>query len=208
MLVLVWKWCCPGQNTGRRLTNSGGTTRQSQSSETKSSLKRRTVNGGLHGCGESSFYHRGSPSVNLAIWFFCRFKAEVKTALESFVEKEDEFIKQVMQRRSVLNESFSNASKKNLWVIINSLLVWDVTAGGGHHPCPGEASSRGPGVSLRGLFSKDAVAVSLTVAFDVRWKNALEFNAALFTCISEKYLCSTGGCWCWYSWRYGCDCAS
>lgn len=88
-----------GQNTGRRLTNSGGTTRQSQSLETKSSLKRRTVNGGLQEgtcCGESSFYHQGSPSVSLAIWFFCRFKAEVKKALESFVEKEDEFIKQVM----------------------------------------------------------------------------------------------------------------
>lgn len=54
------------------------------------------------------FYHKRSPSVNLAIWFFFRFKAEVKKALGSFVEKEDEFIKQVMQHQPVFNESFSN----------------------------------------------------------------------------------------------------
>lgn len=99
-----------GQNTGRRLTNSGGTTRRSPSLETRSSLKRRTVKGGLQGAAGGEwlwlimFYHKRSPSVNLAIWFFFRFKAEVKKALGSFVEKEDEFIKQVMQHHPVFNE--------------------------------------------------------------------------------------------------------
>lgn len=48
-----------------------------------------------------------------------------------------------------------------------SALLTCVTTGGRHHPSPGEASSGGPGVAIRGLFSKDAVAVSLTVAFYV-----------------------------------------
>lgn len=46
-----------GRNTGRKLTNSGGITRQSPSFETKLSSKRRTVKGRLQGdrvCGESS----------------------------------------------------------------------------------------------------------------------------------------------------------
>lgn len=36
--------------------------------------------------------------VSIAVCLFLRFKDEVKKALESFVEKEDEFIKQVIQQ--------------------------------------------------------------------------------------------------------------
>lgn len=56
--------------------------------------------------GESSFPIK--VVVNIVVCFFFRFKGEVKKALESFVEKEDEFIKQVMQQQTVFNEPFSN----------------------------------------------------------------------------------------------------
>lgn len=90
----------------------------------------------------------------------------MKKALESFVEKEDEFIKQVIQQQPVFNEALFNGFSSSSQHKVSALLTC-VTAGGKHHPSPGEASSRGPGVSIRGLFSKDAVAVSLTVALYV-----------------------------------------
>lgn len=37
-------------------------------------------------------------------FFLFRFKAEVEKALESFVEKEDDFIKQVMQNKKVIQK--------------------------------------------------------------------------------------------------------
>lgn len=84
------------KNTGKILTNSGGTIRLTPNLKIKSSSQRKKVKGRLLGPNGIKV----SLSVELVQGNYhclclCRFKTEVTKALESFVEKEDEFIKQV-----------------------------------------------------------------------------------------------------------------
>lgn len=101
----------------------------------------------------------------------CRFKTEVAKALESFVEKEDEFIKQVMLQENFCQRPFGRERSicdlpRTAWHQLTRVccLIW-MTVASWPHPGPGNASSRGSSVSFRGLFPKDVLAVSITVAF-------------------------------------------
>lgn len=83
------------QNTERTLTNSGGTIRPTPSLETRSSSQKRRGKGRSDQPKVNKVSRKLPDPLNDHSLFLFRFKDEVAKALESFVEKEDEFIKQV-----------------------------------------------------------------------------------------------------------------
>lgn len=93
------------KNIRRTLTNSGGTIKLTRSSKIKFSSQRRTWRG-----KPSESEQKGTLKLNSNIYryfyfLFFRFKDEVATVLETFVEEEDDFIKQVIQHTSVFKWS-------------------------------------------------------------------------------------------------------
>lgn len=95
-------------NTRKILTNSGGIIRLIQSLETKSSSQRRKLKGRINETEVCNICKKEKEKKEIkemtcfnCCFFVLRFKAEVEKVLGSFVEKEDEHIKEVRETISV-----------------------------------------------------------------------------------------------------------